>query len=58
MLAARSDDGRFGPFTPVIGTTPGAVAPHPAELRLDPAPWVGNVRPFLVPSVDMLRVAA
>ena len=24
---------------------------------MDPAPWVGNVRPFLVPSVDMLRVA-
>ena len=23
--------------------------------RLDPAPWVGNVRPFVVPSVEMLR---
>ena len=23
MLAARKDDGRFGPFTPVYGTTPG-----------------------------------
>ena len=57
MLAARSDDGRFGPFTPVIGTTPGAWRPTPPNFAVDPAPWVGNVRPFLVPSVDMLRVA-
>ena len=26
MLAARADDGRFGPFTPVIGTTPASGA--------------------------------
>ena len=26
MLAARADDGRFGPFIPVIGTTPGVCA--------------------------------
>jgi hypothetical protein len=58
MLTARQDDGRFGPFTPVIGTTPGAWRPGPQNpLAQDPAPWVGNVRPFLVPSVDMLQVA-
>jgi PAP2 superfamily len=58
MLAARADDGRFGPFTPVIGTTPGAWRPGPQNpLAKDPAPWVGDVRPFLVPSVDMLRTA-
>jgi hypothetical protein len=55
MLADRADDGRFGPFTPVIGTTPGAWRPTPPLFASDPAPWVGNVRPFLVPSVDLLR---
>jgi hypothetical protein len=55
MLAARNDDGRFGPFTPVFGTTPGVYRPTPPSLALDPAPWVGNVRPFVVPSVELLR---
>jgi hypothetical protein len=55
MLSARANDGRFGPFTPVIGTTPGAWRPTPPLFANDPAPWVGNVRPFLVPDVEMLR---
>ena len=55
MLAARADDGRNGPFTFVIGTTPGAWRPSPPLFLLDPTPWVGNVRPFLVPSAEMLR---
>jgi PAP2 superfamily len=55
MLAARKDDGRFGPFTPVIGTTPGTWRPTPPAFAPDPAPWVGNVRPFVVPNVEMLR---
>jgi PAP2 superfamily len=55
MLAARSDDGRFSPFTPVIGTAPGSWRPTPPAFAQDPAPWVGNVRPFLVPNVEMLR---
>ena len=55
MLAARANDGRFGPFTPVIGTTPGAWRPTPPLFAHDPAPWVANVRPFLVPDVEMLR---
>ena len=55
MLAARANDGRFGPFTPVIGTTPGVWRPTPPLFASDPAPWVGNVRPFLVPDVEMLR---
>jgi hypothetical protein len=55
MIAARTDDGRGGPFTVVIGTTPGAWRPTPPTFGSDPAPWVGNVRPFLVPSVEMLR---
>jgi hypothetical protein len=58
MLAARANDGRFGPFTPVIGTTPGTWRPTPPAFALDPAPWVGNVRPFLVPNVELLRTQA
>jgi hypothetical protein len=55
MLSARANDGRFGPFTAVIGTMPGAWRPTPPLFANDPAPWVGNVRPFLVPDVEMLR---
>jgi hypothetical protein len=55
MLAARADDGRFGPFTLVFGTTPGVYRPTLPLFAQDPAPWVGNVRPFLVPRVAMLR---
>jgi hypothetical protein len=55
MLAARQNDGRFGPFTPVIGTTPGVWRPTPPLFASDPSPWVGNVRPFVVPRVEMLR---
>ena len=55
MLAARANDGRGGPFTFVFGTTPGVWRPTPPNFGLDPAPWVGNVRPFLVPTAEMLR---
>jgi PAP2 superfamily len=55
MLTARANDGRGGPFTFVFGTDPGEWRPTPPNFGLDPAPWVGNVRPFLVPSVEMLR---
>jgi PAP2 superfamily len=55
MLSARANDGRFGPFTPVIGTTPGAWRPTPPLFAQDPAPWVGNVRAFVVPDVETLR---
>jgi hypothetical protein len=58
MLSARANDGRFGPFTPVIGTTPGAWRPTPPFFASDPTPWVANVRPFLVPDVEALRTDA
>ena len=58
MLAARADDGRFGPFTPVIGTTPGVWRPTPPLFAPDPTPWVANVRPFLIPDIEMLRTDA
>jgi hypothetical protein len=55
MLATRANDGRNGPFTFVIGTTPGAWRESPPSFSLDPTPWVGNVRPFLIPNARMLR---
>lgn len=58
MLAARADDGRGGPFTFVFGSDPGDWRPAPPQggiVALDPTPWVGNVRPFIVPDVEMLR---
>jgi hypothetical protein len=55
MLAERANDGRGGPFSFVFGTDPGEWRPTPPNFGLDPAPWVGNVRPFLVPDVEMLR---
>jgi hypothetical protein len=54
MLAARQNDGRGGPFTFVIGSEPGDWRPL-TPTALDPAPWVGNVRPFLLESPDQLR---
>jgi hypothetical protein len=62
MLTDRQNDGRFGSFTFVEGTDPGdwRLAPPagPAgTVARDPTPWVGFVRPFLVPNADMLRTA-
>lgn len=55
MLAARSGDGRFDQFTVVPGDQPGEWRPTPPSFGGDPAAWVANVRPFLVPEVEMLR---
>ena len=60
MLAARANDGRFGPFRFVEGFDPGTWRLAPPQgptgiVARDPAPWVGFVRLFLVPNVEMLR---
>jgi hypothetical protein len=55
MLAARANDGRNGPFTFDLGTEPGVWRKSPPFFLLDPTPWVGNVRPFLLPNAEMLR---
>jgi hypothetical protein len=55
MLTARADDGRNRPFAFPVGSEPGAWRPTPPTFALDPAPWVGNVRPFVVPSAAMIR---
>jgi hypothetical protein len=55
MLIARQNDGRFGPPPPLYLPAPGIWRPTPPNFANDPAPWVGNVRPFMVPSAEMLR---
>ena len=55
MLTARMNDGRFGPPPALYPPAPGIWRPTPPNFANDPAPWVGNVRPFIVPSAESLR---
>ena len=55
MLTNRQNDGRFGPSPALYPPAPGIWRPTPPNFANDPAPWVGNVRPFLIPSAEMLR---
>jgi hypothetical protein len=55
MIAARTGDGRFGPGPPLLPEAPGVWRPIPPSPAADPAPWIGNVTPFLVPDAAMLR---
>jgi hypothetical protein len=55
MLEARANDGRFGPPPNLYPPAPGIWRPTPPNFAHDPAPWVGNVLPFIVPSAEMLR---
>jgi len=59
MLDARQDDGRFG----ASAWVPNPAAGHWQPLivngapALDPTPWVGNVRPFLLTSSSQFQSA-
>jgi len=57
MLTARMNDGRFGPTpTPYPSPAPpGIWVPTPPNFATDPAAWVGNVRPFILPSATTFR---
>jgi hypothetical protein len=58
MLAARANDGRLPAGTPYpfpLGTTPGAWRVSPPLTAVDPAWWVGNVRPFMIGRGDRFR---
>ena len=60
MLTERLNDGRGGSFKFAAGTDPGEWRLGPPQgpngtVAQDPAPWVGFVRPFIVPDVHMLR---
>jgi len=59
MIDARKDDGRFGPSQFMANANPGYfdyVAPNGATM-LDPTPWVGGVKPFLMQSSSQFRSA-
>jgi hypothetical protein len=52
MLAARADDGRFGPFRFPVGTEPGQWRPVLPAFVNDPNAWLARLRPFLLRSAD------
>ncbi len=55
MIAARQNDGRFGPPPPLYPPAPGIWRPTPPNNALDPTAWVANVRPFLIESSSQFR---
>ena len=55
MLDARAHDGRWGAAPVLHPEGPGVWRPTPPNFAPDPAPWIGNVTPFVVPSAEMLR---
>src|SRR5438034_3232481 len=58
MIAARQGDGRFGPSPWVPNYAPGHRQPllnADGTQMLDPTPWVGGVRPFLIQSSSQFR---
>jgi hypothetical protein len=50
MIAARTDDGRFGGFRFTIGSLPGQWRPVLPAFVNDPFAWLKDVRPFLIES--------
>ena len=60
MLASREGDGRFGPSPWVSNPAPGHWQPllnAAGQPILDPTPWAGDVRPFLLESSSQFRSA-
>jgi hypothetical protein len=59
MLDARVDDGRFGPSqwdqSSGLGRWQPLINPANGQPILDPTPWVGGVRPFLILSSSQFR---
>jgi hypothetical protein len=48
MLAARANDGRFGPFRFPVGAAPGLWRPVLPGFVSDPFAWVMDVTPFVI----------
>lgn len=56
MIAARQNDGAFGPQTWVVGTQPGQWRPTPPTFGSDGA-WTGFMKPFTIANAAMFRTA-
>jgi hypothetical protein len=50
MIAARTDDGRFGAYRFPVGSGPGEWRPVLPAFVNDPNAWLKDVRPFLIES--------
>ncbi len=60
MITARQGDGRFGPSQWVPSTAVGHWQPllnATGQQILDPTPWVGGVKPFLMQSSSQFRTS-
>jgi hypothetical protein len=55
MIAARTDDGRFGPPGFPVGPGAGRWRPVPPNFGNDPLAWIRNVKPFLIRSSSQFR---
>jgi hypothetical protein len=56
MIAARTGDGRFGPFRfDATGDEPGEWRPVLPAFVNDPNAWLKDVKPFLIESADQFR---
>jgi hypothetical protein len=57
MIAARTDDGRFGAFRFAVGSGPGVWKPVLPAFGNDPNAWVKDMRPFLIDHAAQFRSA-
>ena len=55
MIAARTDDGRFGPYRFPSGPSPGAWRPVLPAFVNDPNAWLKDVKPFLIEARTQFR---
>jgi hypothetical protein len=55
MIAARTEDGRFGPYRFPVGAAPGSWRPVLPAFANDPNAWVKDVEPFLGKDPEQFR---
>jgi hypothetical protein len=55
MIAARTDDGRFGAAFFPVGNEPGVWRPVLPAFANDPLAWLGQVKPFLIRRPSQFR---
>ncbi len=55
MIAARTNDGRFGPFRFATGTDVGVWRPPLPPFAIDPNSWTKDVKPFMIENSSQFR---